>query len=122
MGRAAKRKLEKDAEIIKKINYYLQFPENRWIPNAFPSLTTRKAALRYIEANFRDDYVTCDRLFFRYFPQKVSYIRPIFPKEKKALGELGGDIEDVIVKKNHRGTIMRVYPEDFRIEETLTTQ
>ena len=32
------------------------------------------------------------------------------------------NIEDVIVKKNHRGTIMRVYPEDFRIEETLTTQ
>ena len=120
MGRAAKRKLEKDAEIIKKINYYLRFPENRWIVKAFPSFPTRKAALRYIEANFRDDYVSCDRLFFRYFPQKVSYIRPIFPQEKKALGEFVGDIEDVIVKKNPQGIIMRVYPEDFRIEETLS--
>ena len=76
MGRAAKRKLEKDAEIIKKINYYLRFPENRWIVKAFPSFPTRKAALRYIEANFRDDYVTCDRLFFRYFLLSSKSLNP----------------------------------------------
>ena len=59
---------------------------------------------------------------FAIFRRKFLNIRPIFPQEKKALGEFGGEIEDVIVKKNHQGIIMRVYPENFRIEETLTTQ